>query len=103
MRFWKEEFLAIWQEVIHKAETGEKHISDVKTDRGWVIEFQRSYLKPEERRSRDAFYGKLIWVVDATRRKRDGKQFIEALNNGTRLDAKLSILRVRSDECALLR
>jgi hypothetical protein len=80
-----------------------KHIADVKTERGWVIEFQHSYIKPEERRSRDAFYPKLVWVVDGTRRKRGEKQFIEAFNNGRPLDAKLPIKRVRSDDCALLR
>jgi hypothetical protein len=80
-----------------------KHIADVKTERGWVIEFQHSYIKPEERRSRDAFYPKLVWVVDGTRRKRDGKQFVEAVNNGARFAANLPIVQVRSDECALLR
>jgi len=41
--------------------------------------------------------------VDGTRRKRDGKQFIEALKYGTQVDARLAIKLVRSDECALLR
>jgi hypothetical protein len=41
-----------------------------------VLEFQHSYLNPEERRSRDAFYGpKLIWVVNALRRQTDLTQF----------------------------
>src|SRR5262245_42422949 len=102
-RHWKGQFPVDWQEVVHRAETGEKHIADVKTDRGWVIEFQHSPLKPEERRSREDFYPKLIWVVDATRRKRDGKQFFEALNNGARIPGELLIVQVRSDECALLR
>lgn len=75
----------------------------MKTDQGWVIEFQHSYIKPEERQSRDAFYEKLVWVVDATRRKRDAKQFSEALSTGTRLSAEPTLVKVRSDECALLR
>jgi len=102
-RAWKDQFPADWQEVVHHAETGEKHIADVKTERGWVIEFQHSYLKPEERRSRDAFYPKLVWVVHASRRERDGKQFLEALNNGVRIGGALPIVKVRSDDCALLR
>lgn len=75
----------------------------MKTDQGWVIEFQHSYIKPEERQSRDAFYEKLVWVVDATRRKRDAKQFSEALSTGTQLSAEPMLVEVRSDECALLR
>jgi len=46
----KDQFPADWQEHVQHAETGERHIADVKTSRGWVIEFQHSYLKPEERR-----------------------------------------------------
>jgi competence protein CoiA len=62
-RVWKDQFPADWQEVVHRAEDGERHIADVKTQNGWVIEFQHSFLKAEERRSRDGFYPKLIWVV----------------------------------------
>ena len=67
-RAWKDQFPEHWQEVVQEAENGEKHIADVKTNQGWVIEFQHSYIKPEERRSRDDFYQKLVWVVDGTRR-----------------------------------
>lgn len=102
-RAWKEQFPADCQEIVHTAENGERHIADVKTHDGWVIEFQHSYLKPVERRSRDAFYPKVVWVVDGTRRKKDGKQFVEAFNNGARIVANLPIVQVRSDECALLR
>src|SRR6516225_529401 len=65
-RGWKDRFPVDWQEFRQRADNGETHIADVKTDRGWVIEFQRSYLKPEERHSRNTFYRKLIWVVDGT-------------------------------------
>src|SRR5687767_9065923 len=74
-RTWKGYFPVDWQEVIHQSESGEKHIADVKTDQGWAIEFQHSYLKPDERRSRDGFYQKLCWVVDGTRRLRDRMLF----------------------------
>ena len=70
-RNWKNKFPKEWQEVIQYAESGEKHIADVKTDEGWVVEFQHSHIKPEERRSRNNFYKKLIWVVDGTRLKKD--------------------------------
>ena len=78
-RAWKNEFPTKWQEVVHHDENGEKHIADVKTDTDWVIEFQHSYLKPEERRSRNTFYKKLVWVIDGTRRKTDKKQFAKIL------------------------
>lgn len=102
-RAWKGQFPANWQEVVQQAESGEKHIADVKTDQGWVLEFQHSHLNPEERRARDAFYPKLVWVVDGSRRKRDRAQFLKALEEGTRVSAKPPMLRVFSDGCALLR
>jgi competence protein CoiA len=102
-RAWKDQFPSDWQEVVHHAETGEKHISDVKTDRGWVIEFQHSYLKPEERRSRDTFYRKLIWVVDGTRRKKDRAQLLHAWEEGVRLGTNSPVRKVFFDDCALLR
>lgn len=78
-RSWKNEFPKEWQEYVQIAENGEKHIADVKTDQGWVLEFQHSYMKPEEHRSRENFYGQMIWVVDGARRKNDRKQFFKAL------------------------
>jgi len=102
-RSWKDKFPEEWQEVIQFDKNGEKHIADVKTENGWVIEFQHSYLKPEERRSRNAFYNKLIWVVDGTRRKRDTEQFSKTLNISTPSGGKSKIWRVHSHECKLLR
>ncbi len=102
-RRWKGQFPVPWQEVVHQAETGEKHIADVKADRGWVIEFQHSYLKPEERRSRDTFYPKLIWVVDGTRRKRDIVQLLKAWNEGVPVGENSPVRKTFSDSCVLLR
>ncbi len=102
-RAWKDRFPKSWQEVVHKADNGEKHIADVKTDQGWAIEFQHSYIKPEERRSRDTFYQKLVWVVDGTRRKRDGAQFLNALNRGIPIGSNSPIVRTISNKCVLLR
>lgn len=102
-RAWKGHFPEEWQEVTHEAEQGEKHIADVKTALEWVIEFQRSPIKPEERHSRETFYKKLIWVVDGTRRKRDRAQFLQALNSGQVVKAFPNMRRIIVDECALLR
>lgn len=77
-RNWKEHFPVEWQEIVHHAEDGERHIADVKTSDDCVIEFQHSYIKPDERRSREGFYQKLVWVVDGLRRKRDVAGFQRA-------------------------
>src|SRR5687767_1129096 len=102
-RAWKGKFPISWQEVIHSGENGEKHIADVKTDHGWVIEFQHSYLKPEERRARNAFYPKLAWVVDGTRRKRDRSQFLKAWQDGVAVGKNSPVRMVHVDESVLLR
>lgn len=102
-RDWKGQFPVDWQEVVHPGENGEKHIADVRTAHGWVIEFQHSYIKPEERRSRDIFYRKLVWVVDATRLKGDPKQFTKALETSTSVGGSPLVRRVHPDDCRLLR
>jgi hypothetical protein len=83
-RNWKGQFPEEWQEVVHHASDGERHIADVKTSDGWVIEFQRSPIKAEERDSREAFYTSLIWVIDGKKRKRDEKKFLKAWNEAAR-------------------
>lgn len=101
-RTWKDRFPSDWQECAHVADDGERHIADVKTVQGWTIEFQHSYLNPQERRSRDAFYPKLIWVVDGTRRKRDKTQLLSAWNDSRPAIAYPAMRWVRAQECALL-
>ncbi len=101
-RHWKNQFPADWQEVVLRAETGEKHIADVKTEHGLVIEFQHSPLKPEERRSREAFYGQMVWVVDALRKERDLKWFCEALARSPIIVENPLIYRISTYKCALL-
>jgi hypothetical protein len=71
----KSHFPADWQEFVHVAADGERHIADVKTGHGLVLEFQHSHLRPDERAAREAFYPNLIWVVDGTRLKRDTPRF----------------------------
>lgn len=102
-RNWKGQFPVNWQEFVCRAENGEKHVADVRTDYGWVIEFQHSYIRPEERRSRDSFYPKLVWVVDGARRKRDKAQFLEAWEYGVPVGTGSALRKVFPDECALLR
>ena len=101
-RAWKGLFPTSWQEVIHHAPSGEKHIADVKTESGWVVEFQHSFLNPDERRTRNAFYQKLVWVVDGTRRKRDKLQLLKAWNDAGYTNAPF-VRRLYPDECTLLR
>lgn len=101
-RAWKNRFSISWQEIVHSDERGTKHIADVRTDRGWVIEFQHSHISPDERRSRSAFYKRLVWVVDATRRKTDSSQFAKALETGSPVAGNHYIRRVLTDKCRLL-
>jgi len=98
-RNWKDLFPINWQEVVHIAETGERHIADVKTDQGWVLEFQHSKIDPDERKAREVFYQKLVWVVDGTRRKRDKLQFLDGLQREPEDSSLFKII----PECALLR
>ncbi len=104
-RDWKDQFPDDWQEIVHHADNGERHVADLKTDTGWVIEFQHSRIEPEERRSREEFYPKLIWVVDGLRRKRDRAGLQRAWDNHyARSQAEDSPGRVvYSDDGALLR
>ena len=103
-RAWKDKFPINWQEVDHRDDSGEQHRADVKTASGWVLEFQHSYLNPEERRARNSFYRKLVWVVDGARRKTDEKQFQKILSESTRLPTQIPILQVHfPDECRLLK
>jgi len=81
-RSWKNNFPADWQEVILFDEiTNEKHIADIRTKHGLIIEFQYSHINPEESNSRENFYKNMIWVVDGTRLKRDYPRFIEGFNS----------------------
>lgn len=103
-RSWKGHFPVEWQEVVHIADDGEKHVADVKTNQGWTIEFQHSYLNPEERSARNAFYPKLVWVIDGMRRKWDLQQFQRALEESQVVDNKGLVRRVNfPDECTLLK
>ena len=102
---WKERFPADWQEVDHPVENGKGFRADVKTDEGWVIEFQYSPIHPDVRQSRDDFYSKLVWVVYGARLDRDIEQFKNALKQGKQVDGSppdSPVWRTFSDKCVLL-
>lgn len=82
-RKWKGLFPDTWQEVIHVADNGERHIADVKTDGGLIIELQHSPISPEERVSREVFYKQMVWVVDGLRYKLDLEAFRSAVEFAT--------------------
>ena len=49
---------------------GVRHIADIRVpETGLVIEVQHSAMPIEEARAREAFYGNMIWIVDATESK----------------------------------
>lgn len=102
-RAWKNEFPADCQEVFHLAQSGEKHVADVKTQGGMVIEFQHSFLKVEERTARESFYRKMVWVVDGRRRKRDAAQLLKCIGPCVWGRPPFILHVTNHEECALLR
>ncbi len=102
-RHWKDQFPVDWQEQIQTSPEGEKHIADIRTDQGWVLEFQYSAIAPQERNSRTEFYKKLVWVVNGLRRKKDPMQFSKAWNSGVQIGNAPFLRKVRAEESALIR
>ncbi len=69
-RKWKSYFPEHWRERLHEdLGTNEKHIADVKTDGGRVLEFQNSPMPIDELQSREKFYGDMIWIVNGEKFK----------------------------------
>jgi hypothetical protein len=102
-RAWKNEFPSDWQETVHFASSGEKHVADVKTQSGMVIEFQHSFLKAEERAARESFYRKMVWVVDGRRRKSDAAQLLKNIGPCVCASQPFILHAANNEECALLR
>jgi competence CoiA-like predicted nuclease len=100
-RQWKNNFLKEWQEVILRDElTGEKHIADIRTSYGVVIEFQHSHIDPQERIKRESFYKNMVWVVDGTRLKNDYKRLLKNKEDNFRKTGNKGIYLVSfTDEC----
>ncbi len=63
-RKWKDKFPEAWREFII-TKNGEKHIADIRTDSGLIVEFQNSSISSETIRVREFFYGKMIWMINA--------------------------------------
>lgn len=63
-REWKLNFSEEWRENII-IKNGEKHIADIYTDFGVVLELQNSSISTGTIRIREKFYGKMIWLVNA--------------------------------------
>ncbi len=98
-RAWKNHFPTEWQENSHiDFSSGEKHIADIKTDKGAIIEFQHSAIDPAEAQSREAFYKNMVWVVDGTRLKRDYLNFCNGLS-GLKRRAKDFFLTSFPEKC----
>ena len=82
-RQWKNLFPENWQEsVMVDEKTGEKHIADIRTDGGMIIEFQHSNISETEKISREQFYKTMVWIVDGNRRKNDFKRFKKGFEYG---------------------
>lgn len=102
-RNWKDLFPKECQEVCHRAENGERHLADVKTVHGQVLEFQHSSISEEERSSREAIYGLMCWVVNGLRLKNDRQKFFETLRLGLVVEANPLTIMVPTASSMLLR
>jgi competence protein CoiA len=81
-RRWKNAFSIEWQEnALFDERTGEKHIADVRTADGLILEFQHSAIAQKERTSREQFYKSMAWIVDGSRLKRDRPRFLKGQSN----------------------
>ena len=99
-RTWKNNFSTEWQETILTDElNGEKHIADIRTIHGLVIEFQHSYIDPVERTKREKFYKHMVWVVDATRLKRDYPRLLKGKGDLLRTNKQGIFSTSFPDEC----
>ncbi|EDM38322.1 competence protein; transcription factor [Pedobacter sp. BAL39] len=69
-RNWKKVFPASFRELSFTDQLlGDLHRADVHTPCGTTLEFQNSPISLEELRSREAFYPKLVWVLNGKKFK----------------------------------
>lgn len=105
-RAWKNNFPGECQEFRQKADDGEWHIADVKTKQGHFLEFQHSFLNPEERLARNNFYGNnLVWIVDGLKRKNDLSRFNTLLKNSKLIHQSIQLIQLPTSlgECPILK
>lgn len=62
---WKQHFPTDWHEIVKFDEQGEKHIADIRRPDGLTIELQHSAMPIAELESRERFYDRMVWIVDA--------------------------------------
>jgi hypothetical protein len=80
-RAWKNRFPLDWQEISQFDQlTGERHIADIKTPHGLVVELQNSPMSLEEMASRERFYGEMIWIINGQRNELDQSYFMMGLS-----------------------
>lgn len=68
--YWQNKFPIENQEVVFEKKVGEKiirHIADVKTEKGVVLEVQWSSISRETIAEREAFYDNMLWLVGMQR------------------------------------
>lgn len=88
---WQDKFPKDWQEVIIKKDDL-VHRADIcipgedAASLPTVVEFQHSYLEQSKLNAREEFYPNLIWVVDASGRKRDRTKFLKNNSSMKRRD-----------------
>ena len=102
-REYKSEFPESWQEVRLRTGDGELHIADVKTENGFVLEFQHSNILPIERLTRERFYQRMVWVVNERRLKRDLPSFQAALDGASFVQAGHLKLQMAVQNSAILK
>jgi competence protein CoiA len=102
-RAWKALFPKDWHEVVHVAPDGERHIADLKSRDGLVVEFQHSPITPSERLSRESFYQKMVWVADGTRYLRDVANFHQSMECASVVRDSPMYLRPARQDAALFR
>ncbi len=101
-RNWKDQFPEAWQEYVYRADDGEKHIADVRTDKGWVIEFQ-AFVHQTRRAPVSRCFLQKIGVGCRWNAAEERSKAIHRGGEQRHLDcSEIPNQRVRSDECALL-
>lgn len=73
-RDWKNRF-GDMQEQMHEKD-GARHMADVKTPDGTIVEFRHRFINDEGQRTRQAFFGKtMFWVVDCASNPKRAERF----------------------------
>ena len=73
-RDWKNRF-GDMQEQMHERD-GTRHMADIKTPDGTIVEFRHGYINAEGQRTRQAFFGEtMFWVVDCGSNPKRAERF----------------------------